>query len=314
MKMENFILNILMRANNVCAHTVEKQFHRLMPHRLAFGYSASFIPRVFLLECEIMKQHGFTLIELLVVIGILAVLLGILLPSLYVAKQKGLALACKSNVKQLSLALSVYEQDKGTFPHGFDASLLPVIPPGGCPGSAARDFQGWWWFHYLFEITEESLKRGGVLWCPSRDVEDPCILSGNYGVNRALCMDSWAAIGDEFKGKPLSLNQVRSPSSTLLVMDSGYSLISWRGATSEAHPFFENPKREDTFYVPGLSLNKSRDISPGSIDDAIAGRHFGRTVNVGFSDAHVEKIKAKKMAVRGVEGVYENISSLWSPK
>ena len=146
------------------------------------------------------------------------------------------------------------------------------------------------------------------------DIEDPYMLCGNYGVNRAICKDSWVAIGDEFKGKPLSLNQVRSPSSTLLVMDSGYSLISWRGATSDAQPFFENPRREDVFYVPGLSVNKDRDISPGSNDDAIAGRHFGRFVNVGFSDAHVEKIKAEKMAVQGVEGVYENIPLLWSPK
>ena len=293
----------------------EKQFHRLIPHRLAFGYSASFIPRDFLVECIIMKQHGFTLLELLVVIGIVAVLLGILLPSLQVAKQKGQTLVCESNVKQLSLALSIYEQEKGTFPYGFDGSPLQVmIPPGGLPGDASRDFQGWWWFHYLFENTEEALKRGGVLWCPSRDIEDPYMLCGIYGVNRAICKDSWVAIGDEFKGKPLSLNQVRTPSSTLLVMDSGYSLISWRGATSDAQPFFENPRREDVFYVPGLSVNKDRDISPGSNDDAIAGRHFGRFVNVGFSDAHVEKIKAEKMAVQGVEGVYENIPLLWSPK
>jgi prepilin-type N-terminal cleavage/methylation domain-containing protein/prepilin-type processing-associated H-X9-DG protein len=54
------------------------------------------------------KQKGFTLIELLVVISIIAVLLGILLPSLGKAREKVRETACKSNLKNIGLAVSMY--------------------------------------------------------------------------------------------------------------------------------------------------------------------------------------------------------------
>jgi len=262
-----------------------------------------------------MKRHGFSLLELLVVIAILAILVGIVLPGLQIAKQRGRTLVCESNVRQISLALSIYEQEHGTFPHGFDASPLPgSVPPGDCPGTVARDFQGWWWFHSLPEMAEASLKPGSVLWCPSRDVEDPYILCGNYGVNRAICRDSWASMSSEFKGKPMSLAQMRSPSLTLLVTDSGYSLISWRGAAREVDPVYENSKREGDFYVPGLSINKDRNISPGSRKDAIDGRHLHMMINVGFSDGHVDRLKADKLALSDSQTVSGDYASLWSPR
>jgi prepilin-type N-terminal cleavage/methylation domain-containing protein/prepilin-type processing-associated H-X9-DG protein len=70
------------------------------------------------------SRAGFTLIELLVVITIIAILAGLILPSLFQSQQKAWQAGCKANMRNISTALHAWIQDhRGWLPPGQSSSF-----------------------------------------------------------------------------------------------------------------------------------------------------------------------------------------------
>ena len=88
------------------------------------------------------EDRGFTLIELLVVIAIIALLMAILLPSLNRARDQGKAVTCRSNLKQIGLALTLYAGDNsGKFPRNGGVWILKFMPYIGGQGDKDQDYR-----------------------------------------------------------------------------------------------------------------------------------------------------------------------------
>ncbi|MEM1010622.1 MAG: type II secretion system protein [Planctomycetota bacterium] len=100
------------------------------------------------------RLRGFTLVELLVVIGIIALLVGILLPTLSRAQSSARSVASAANQRQIATAFVGYMTDnQQTAPHGlaYQSSILwgvtvpkPVGPEQGyAAGTTSRPFVTW---------------------------------------------------------------------------------------------------------------------------------------------------------------------------
>ena len=148
------------------------------------------------------SAKGFTLIELLVVIAIISVLAAMLLPALSKAREMARAAKCISNLKQISLALSLYADDyNGLYPYAAGTIAWDATDPtDGTYG----------WMQQLYSY----IGNKKVYKCPSDRKSDYSYFLGT----RAAYIDT---------GERTSVNRkrIKYPSAFVLGGDTSYSFI-----------------------------------------------------------------------------------------
>lgn len=231
------------------------------------------------------RASGFTLVELLIVVAIISLLLAIMMPSLAHARSQARSVKCRSNLRQLGIALTMYAGDyRGrTMPLAYtDSDTVrdggPLYWWGGNNGTSINHTRGFTW-PYL----SSDLKKDGVYECPEqpwgsyRPQANENSITSTYGYNGYyLCSPYTPGYQISARVHPwLLIEKVREPGRTFAFADTMIELAGELRNCALLDP-------------PMLYVNNHR----WNVNDTptTAFRHRG-DANLAFVDGHVQPRK-----------------------